>query len=77
MKMKDIVNVHMEIRKKYSPDELSPEILSNIIDELFKYLDSNNQPERLNEKTYYRNEDGIYPYLEPVIGCDSLTSTNK
>ena len=32
------------------------------------------QPERLSEKTYYRNEDGTYPHLEPVIGCDSLTS---
>jgi hypothetical protein len=35
------------------------------------------QPERLNEKTYYRNEDGIYPPLEAVIGCDSLNSENK
>lgn len=35
------------------------------------------QPERLNEKTYYGNEDGKYPPLEPVIGCDSLTTTNK
>jgi hypothetical protein len=32
------------------------------------------QPERLSEKTYYRNEDGTYPLLEPVIGSDSLTS---
>jgi len=32
------------------------------------------QPERLSEKTYYRNEDGTYPHLEPVIGSDSLTS---
>jgi hypothetical protein len=37
----------------------------------------NNQPERLSEKTYYRNEDGTYPLLEPVIGCDSPNSENK
>ncbi len=36
-----------------------------------------NQPERLSEKTYYRNEDGTYPPLEPVIGCDSPNSENK
>ena len=35
------------------------------------------QPERLSEKTYYRNEDGIYPNLESVIGCDSPNSENK
>jgi hypothetical protein len=35
------------------------------------------QPERLNEKTYYRNKDGTYPHLEAVIRCDSLNSTNK
>lgn len=34
----------------------------------------NNQPERLSEKTYIRNEDGIYPSLEPCVGSDSLTS---
>ena len=32
------------------------------------------QPERLSEKTYYRNEDGTYPPLKSVIGCDSLNS---
>jgi len=32
------------------------------------------QPERLSEKTYYRNSDGSYPHLEPCIGSDSLTS---
>lgn len=37
-------------------------------------LHINNQPERLSEKTYYRNEDGTYPPLEPVIGSDSLIS---
>ena len=35
------------------------------------------QPERLSEKTYYRNEDGTYPPLEPVIGCDSPNSEYK
>ena len=35
------------------------------------------QPERLSEKTYYRNEDGTYPHLEPVIGCDSPNSDYK
>lgn len=32
------------------------------------------QPERLSEKTYYRNKDGTYPHLEPCIGSDSLNS---
>ncbi len=35
------------------------------------------QPERLNEKTYFRNKDGTYPPLEPVTGCDSPNSENK
>lgn len=34
----------------------------------------NNQPERLSEKTYFKNEDGIYLY--PVIGSDSLNQAN-
>lgn len=32
--------------------------------------------ERLSERTYHRNEDGTYPPLEPMIGCDSLNTTN-
>jgi hypothetical protein len=32
------------------------------------------QPERLSEKTYYRNDDGTYPHLEACIGSDSLNS---
>lgn len=32
--------------------------------------------ERLSERAYYRNEDGTYPSLETLIGCDSLSTTN-
>jgi hypothetical protein len=35
------------------------------------------QPERLSEKTYYRNDDGTYPHLESVIGSDSLNTANN
>jgi hypothetical protein len=44
---------------------------------LTKIIKEEYQPERLSEKTYYRNEDGTYPHLEPVIGSDSLNQANK
>lgn len=47
MKMKDIRDIHVKIRNKYSPNELKPEILTNIIHIIFEYLSENNQPDRL------------------------------
>lgn len=45
MKMTDIRDVHIKIRKKYPPSEMSPEMLHEIVQILFEYLDDN-QPER-------------------------------
>jgi hypothetical protein len=54
------------------PDGLSEEIKERDVKALKKHF----QPERLNKKTYYRNEDCTYPHLEPVIGCDSPNNAN-
>lgn len=52
MKMNDIRDIQVKIREKYSPQELQPEILMDIVHILFEYLDNeNNQPERLSERT--------------------------
>ena len=54
--------------------------LSHIVDSydqcvnFIRKISMDNQPERLSEKTYYRNEDGTYPHLESCVGSDSLNS---
>jgi hypothetical protein len=61
-------------------DELEETVIeSNIPKEEWGYGTeiSISHAERLSEKTYFRNEDGTYPSSEPVIGCDSLNTTNK
>ena len=40
MKMSDIRDIQIKIRKKYSPEMLSPEILCEIIHILFYYIEA-------------------------------------
>ncbi len=40
MNMNDIRDIQIKIREKYGPEELSPEILMEIIHILFEYLES-------------------------------------
>jgi hypothetical protein len=70
MEMKDIREIHVKIRNKYSPEELKPEILISIVDILFEYLNENNQADRLNP------EDQLSGISGNLI-CDSQNCDNK
>lgn len=52
MRTEDVRDIYIKIRKKYSQELLSPQILSDIVHILFSYIDSDNQPERSKREDY-------------------------
>lgn len=44
MNLKDVKDIHIKIRVKYPPSELSPQALCDIIHILFEYCDKEETP---------------------------------
>lgn len=88
MKMDDIKDIQIKIRKKYNSDEISPEILSGIIHILFEYLDVDwknsldNQPERSKREDTFIIRPENYPGpmaidCKPSKECDEYHQNSK